>query len=228
MKLIRAEFQNFRLLRDLELTFSADADKKLTVIRAANESGKTTILHALQWALYGDDALPGKGEGFRLHPIDWDESAGKRVPIMATVEFELSAFRGGQETRRRYRLIRSVFEEVDSASRRTPSAVKLFALTDIGSTPIEAPEAFIDDELPPELRDVFFTDGDRALSFIEADVALSTKRERVQRAIRSLLGLKVIEDAIKHVRRRPLMSTSLPNKSGPTANSIRWPRGSRR
>ena len=59
----------------------------------------------------------------------------------------------------------------------------------------------INEELPPELRDVFFTDGDRALSFIEADVALSTKRERVQRAIRSLLGLGVIEDAIKHARK---------------------------
>jgi len=36
---------------------------------------------------------------------------------------------------------------------------------------------------------------------IEADVALSTKRDRIQRAIRSLLELGVIDDAIKHVRR---------------------------
>lgn len=201
MKILRAEFQNFRLLRDLELSFAADPVKKLTVIRAANESGKTTILHALQWALYGDDALPGKGEGFRLHPIDWDAASGKRVPIMATIEFELATYRKGQESRRRYRLIRSAFEEVDTTARRAPSTVKLFALTDIGSSPIENPESFIDDELPPELRDVFFTDGDRALSFIEADVAVSAKRERVQRAIRSLLGLQVIEDALRHVRR---------------------------
>lgn len=205
MKLLRAEFQNFRLLRDLELEFSSDPVKKLTVIRAANESGKTTILHGLQWALYGDAALPGKGEGFRLHPIDWDANQGERVPITATVEFELSTHRriGGElkETRRRYRLVRSVFEDVDSESRRSTSTVKLFALNDTGASPIDAPEALINDELPPDLRDVFFTDGDRALSFIEADVALSTKRERVQRAIRSLLGLGVIDDAIKHVRK---------------------------
>ncbi|MEW6173353.1 MAG: AAA family ATPase [Bacillota bacterium] len=205
MKLIRAEFQNFRLLRDLELEFFSDPDRKLTVIRAANESGKTTILHGLQWALYGDAALPGKGEGFRLHPIDWDASEGKRVPITATVEFELTTHRrvGGElrETRRRYRLVRSAFEDVDSQSRRSASTVKLFVLQDNGASPIDAPEALINEELPPELREVFFTDGDRALSFIEADVALSTKRERVQRAIRSLLGLGVMEDAIKHVRK---------------------------
>ena len=205
MKLLRAEFHNFRLLRDLELEFSSDPVKKLTVIRAANESGKTTILHGLQWALYGEAALPGKGEGFRLHPIDWDGTEGKRVPITATVEFELTAHRrvGGElrETRRRYRLVRSAFEDVDSQVRRSASTVKLFALNDTGATPIDAPEALINDELPPDLREVFFTDGDRALSFIEADVALSTKRERVQRAIRSLLGLGVIDDAIKHVRK---------------------------
>lgn len=205
MKLLRAEFQNFRLLRDLELEFSSDPVRKLTVIRAANESGKTTILHGLQWALYGDAALPGKGEGFRLHPIDWDASEGRRVPITATVEFELTTHRrvGGElrETRRRFRLVRSAFEEVENQARRAASTVKLFALNDTGASVIDAPEALINDELPPELRDVFFTDGDRALSFIEADVALSTKRERVQRAIRSLLGLGVIDDAIKHVRK---------------------------
>ena len=205
MKLLRAEFQNFRLLRDLELKFASDPDTHLTVIRAANESGKTTILNALQWALYGDAALPGKGEGFRLHPIDWDPSEGKRVPITATVEFEQTTYRrvsgAVRETRRQYRLVRSAFEEVDSQARRSASTVKLFALNETGATPIDAPEALINEELPPELREVFFTDGDRALSFIEADVARSTKRERVQRAIRSLLGLGVIDDAIKHVRK---------------------------
>ena len=206
MKLHRASFQNFRILRDLELDFSTDAERNLTVIRAANETCKTTILNALQWALYGDGALPGKGDGFRLHPIDWQADEGKRVPITATVEFEVTSVRRGptgvRETRRRYRIERSAFEEVDETNwRRGPSTVKLFALNETGADPIDAPEALINDELPPELRDVFFTDGDRALSFIEADVAVSTKRERVQRAIRALLGLGVIESAIKHVRK---------------------------
>ena len=228
MKLLRAKFQNFRLLKDLELEFSSDPDKTLTVVRAANESGKTTILHALQWALYGDDALPDRGEGFRLHPIDWGINDSRPVPITATVEFEVttyrltgSAMRGTRrshkfgstpvrtsllqtngsmrETRRRYRLVRSAFETVDSPN-RAASTVNLFALNESGASPIDAPEALINEELPPELRDVFFTDGDRALSFIEADVARSTKRERVERAIHSLLGLGVIDDAIGHVR----------------------------
>lgn len=205
MKLLRVEFQNFRLLRDLELRFASGPDRNLTVIRAANESGKTTILHALQWALYGDIALPDKGEDFRLHPIDWDAGDGKRVPVTATVDFEVTTYGrmpdGLRETRSQYRLVRSTSETLEGLITRAGSTVKLFVLSEKGASEIDSPEALIKDELPLELREVFFTDGDRALSFIEADVALSTKRDRVQRGIRSLLGLGVIEDAIKHVRK---------------------------
>ncbi|MDE0315857.1 MAG: AAA family ATPase [Candidatus Poribacteria bacterium] len=215
MKLIRAEFQNFRLLRDLALVFSMDSEKNLTVIRAENETGKTTILNGLQWALYGDDALPGRGSDYRLHPIDWVASERTQIPISVQIEFEITTYRqkskGGLiETNRRYRIIRSAHETLDGLKHsRTPSTVKLFQLTDRGSVPIEPPEAWISEELPPELREVFFTDGDRALSFIEATAPVRAKRERVEKAIHSLLGLGVIEDALKHVQK----TTSEANKA---------------
>ena len=213
MKLLRAEFENFRLLRNLELKFSIDPERNLTVIRAANETGKTTILTALQWALYGDIALPGKSNKYRLHPIDWSAEKGQRVPVTVIVDFEVTRVRksgsGFIETRHQYRIVRSAFEEISGAKwSRQPSTVKLFLLTDKGAEPIESPEVRVNEELPTDLREVFFTDGDRALSFIEADVAVSTKRQRVQNAIRSLLGLSIIEDAIRHVNK----STSEANK----------------
>ena len=74
------------------------------------------------------------------------------------------------ETKRQYRIDRSAHETLNGLEHsRTPSTVKLFHLTDKGSVPIEPPEAWISEELPSELREVFFTDGDRALSFIEAN-----------------------------------------------------------
>ena len=204
MKPIRARFQNFRLLQDLELEFSTDSTKKLTVVRAENETGKTTILNGLQWALYGDDALPGKGRDFRLHPIDWDPSRGDSVLISVEVDFETTKSREGNrgviETREKYRIIRSTYETVDGADySRTPSTVRLLNLTEIGSVSEKSPEVRIREELPPELREVFFTDGDRALSFIEASTSVAEKRKLVKQAIRSLLGLGVIENALKHV-----------------------------
>ncbi|RKU19315.1 hypothetical protein C6500_11490 [Candidatus Poribacteria bacterium] len=198
MKLIRAKFQNFRLLRDLRLDFSTNENKKLTVIRASNESGKTTILNALQWALYGDDALPNKGRRHRLFPIDWNTSDGKAIPISVEVDFQTTSGQGTNQTNR-YRLIRSV-EETTDGHRQNPK-IELFELTPTGADPMNPPEAQIARLLlPPNLREVFFTDGDRALSFIETD-SRADQRKQVEEAIRSLLGLDVIEDALAHLKK---------------------------
>ncbi len=208
MKLLRAEFTNFRLLRDLILDFSTDEQKRLTVIRAENESGKTTILNGLQWALYGDKALPGGSrQNYRLHPIDWDSSEGERVQIAVEIDYEVTTTRhsmnyGTIETTQIYRVVQSTYERVTGELWEPgPTSVQLFEITDAGAEAVDPPEALIREHLPNELREVFFTDGDRALSFIEADVSASTKQARVRNAIQSLLGLDVIQEARDRVKK---------------------------
>lgn len=202
MKILRARFQNFRLLRDIELDFSTNPDKPLTVIRAENESGKTTILIGLQWGLYGDDALPGKASEFRLHPLDWDVP-GKPVPISVELDLEITRYRANRSgkqvvNKKHYQVVRVDHETPKGSSwERSPSTVRLFELTERGNEPVDYAERELAQELPPELREVFFTDGDRALTFIEADT--STKRANVQKAIRSLLGLGIVETALRHI-----------------------------
>ena len=207
MRLLRAKFSNFRLLSDLELDFRLGDDKKLIVLRAENESGKTTILNALQWGLYGDDALP-RGRGtYRLHPIDWDVTEGTRVDVSVEIEFERTIphrTRTG-ETRfyaERYRLLRTTTDTIsgDSWIPGETNAL-LFSLTSKGHEPIVPPDARIRELLPIELREVFFTDGDRTLSFIEADVTASTRQAKVRGAIRNLLGLDILEDARQRVKK---------------------------
>ena len=58
MKLLSAQFTNFTLLKDVLINFSTDKKHNLTVIRGANDSGKTTILTAMQWCLFGAEVLP--------------------------------------------------------------------------------------------------------------------------------------------------------------------------
>ena len=204
MKVKRVHYENFRILRDLELEFSTDPERRLTVIRAENETGKTTMLTGLQWALYGEKALPGKGKDFRLHPIDWNSHKTKRVSITVTVDFEHTMYlpkRGGDfdEETHEYKLIRTVTEEIEGTRyRRGKDDVELFMHIDQkGYQNVDHPENLLEEILPENLKEVFFTDGDRALSFIEADTA--TKRKKVEQAIRSLLGLEVLENSISHV-----------------------------
>ncbi len=196
MKLLKVHIENFRLLKDVSFEFSTRGDRNITVIRAANESGKTTLLSALQWGLFGDEALPERGRGFRLSPIDISSGEKVSVTVSVEVDYEVPARTGS----RKYRLIRYATEAVRGGTwERSGSSVNLFRLTAKGGDKLDNPEAHIRPHLPQELREVFLTDGDRALNFIEGNKGDQMKR--VEGAIRSLLGLTVVEEALGHTRR---------------------------
>ena len=89
MKLLHAHIENFRLLRDVTMEFATGDSRNITVVRAANESGKTTLLTALQWGLFGDEALPDSGRTYRLSPIDIQAAEPISVPISVEVDYEI-------------------------------------------------------------------------------------------------------------------------------------------
>jgi len=200
IQLRRARFQNFRLLRDVEIEFSTDFAKPLTVVRAENDTGKTTLLNALTWGLFGDDHLPGSRSAFRLHPIDWQaDEEGPIVPIKVTIEFAAVDEETNEEIL--FELERSATDRLVGDADFEPSAstITLLRHTSGGVVPVDNPTSTIESLLPASLRDVFFIDGDRALAFIEATDEQRVKRERVAKAVRALLGLDLLEEAERHV-----------------------------
>lgn len=201
IQLVSARFGNFRLLRDVELRFAREADSPVTVIRAENGTGKTTLLTALSWALFGDEGIPGRRSGFRLHPIDWDPKRdGASCTVTAEVTFVTVDDESGLETT--YDLIRTETEGFadDGGFIIENKDLTIFHKDSSGDKPIPNPTAFLNNRvLPLTLKDVFFIDGDRALAFIEATDERSAKRDRVECAVRQLLGLDLLESAKKHV-----------------------------
>ena len=190
MRLERARISNFKLLEDVELEFSTDPDRPLTVIRAENGSGKTSILYALRWALWGGHGIPEMRLSSTATP------AGKTVPIQVTVEFLASEPYSGDPIR--YRLI-STCQEATTAGddyTRTPQRQRLVRCTDRGDEDIAEVEGFIATELPMNLADLFFTNGDDVQRFVSGNgVPRGERQEAVHRAIRQLLGLDHVENA---------------------------------
>jgi len=205
MKILKASIENFRLLKSVDIRFSTSSKKNITVIRAANESGKTTLLAALQWGLFGDEGLPNKGRDFRLSPIDMTLGGEEeKIPISVEILFQIEE----NNNIAKYRVRRYVEESViDGVYERGSSTVMLTRIETTGEEPVSYPEVKIRRILPLELREIFFTDGDRALSFIEGK--RGDQMRRVKEAIKSLLGLDVIQDAQKHLK---LVNTSLNNR----------------
>ncbi len=159
LEIVEAHFQNYRLLRDTRVAFSTGRERPLTVIRAENESGKTTLLTALQWAFFGDDALPTLrgGQRYRLHPLDWDTSRqGRRVEIRAEVTFRFRSLTttptgGEQELENEYVLQRIAEEQLGdgNAFDRFTRQPTLLQRTQAGYTPIETNPAVLIDSMIP-------------------------------------------------------------------------------
>lgn len=201
MKLQDARIRNFKLLRSIDLDFSTRQNMPLTVIRAENGSGKTSTLQALRWALYGTKGL--EEPSVRLSPADWPD--GDSCTISVEIDFShtlVSAVGGRTLTKEtRYMLKREVIERpTGDIPNREQERINLYEKTDRGSDPIKGPEARLAQMLPVEMLDIFFTDGDSALTFISAQLGETTKRDQVKEAIRSLLGLGLLESVSKRIK----------------------------
>jgi len=91
MRLERLRLVNFRQHRDTEVAFGPG----LTAIIGPNGVGKSTLLEAVAWAVYGMDAARGARDGIR-----W-RHAKARSEVRVELEFALGAHR--------YRVVRSLY-----------------------------------------------------------------------------------------------------------------------
>jgi DNA sulfur modification protein DndD len=192
MKVLSVEFHNFKLLEDVRISISTDPTRPLTVIRAENGSGKTSLLYGLLWGFYGGNGLPERARELRL--TSSANRPGRPVDIQVAIEFEQTDDNGVTS---RYRLLRTATETPrgGDAFERTPDRLRLLRLVDAGSEDVGVPEAVIDKFLPERLRNVFFTNGDDIQTFISGRVSNQHRQEQVHQAIRSLLGLAALSEA---------------------------------
>lgn len=199
----KVKIKNFRQLRDIDINFGIEDEKPLTVVRAENRTGKTTFQQALSWALFGDDAIDNRRE-YRMHPVDWDtERDGYEVPI--SVEIQFSSEDENTLHQAEYIVTRECTELIDkdgkdsfSVSSKDPVLLQL--QTDGGYDTILNPNAYIAKRLFPfSLKNIFFTDGDKNLSFISSENTLSSRKDRVKKAVKSLMQLEALERASRHL-----------------------------
>jgi DNA sulfur modification protein DndD len=200
MKLKSARIRNFKLLRDVTLEFSDDQQRPLTVIRAENGSGKTSTLVAMRWALYGKDGL--EDPSMRLSPATWPE--GEACEISVQLDFNHTVYNqiAGEfvPATTDYRLLRTAVETPEGDQpNRTADRITLFRFTEAGLDKVEPPDLVVEEILPVEMRNIFFTDGDSAMNFVSPQLARSSKKDQVRDAIRSLLGVGLLEASAGHL-----------------------------
>lgn len=217
IRLRRIDIRNFVCFDHILVEPSVDPEKRLTVVRAENGSGKTTFLRAVRWGMYGERGLPGERTGaFSIHPADWqpDEDG---IVTKVEIEFETDGStrvlggEGGDVTvynlTRRVTTVSSVVLRDDEPDyRRVSEQAQLMRKGPDGAwMPMPHPNAVIEELLPWGLRDFFVMDADEAADFVGGSENKAIARRDVisktTKAVHSLLGIDVFKEATGRVER---------------------------
>lgn len=193
MLLKKLQLYNFRQFKgDNVLEFSTDETANVTAVLGKNTSGKTTLLQAFYWVLYGEtgfetkDFLLNKEAAEDLHPT---ESSIVRVTVELIHDNTL------------YTIAREQKYICRDTSQVSPLPAKLsvqYKLQDGQTEFIKDSEQkdAINLILPRDLSKYFFFDGER-IQRLGANE--KEGRQDLSRAVRGVLGLNVIESAINHL-----------------------------
>ena len=200
-----AEIKDFRVLRDVSIDFSIDPKKPVTIIRAENGFGKTTFLNAFQWLIGGDRAVGSGHAPYRFSPLDWRIDNPEKPKCTTSVEVIVKITDSEYlDHEKIYRVIRTRSETVskkNEVSNNKDEHLIVFERTKEGDKEIPNPEQWVQTRmLPTEELDTFYVDGDFAESFIyDPNQTAGERSEKITQAIRSLLGMTILENAQTHL-----------------------------
>jgi DNA sulfur modification protein DndD len=196
MILERLVLENFRQFKGRqEIVFSDLRERNVTIVHAENGFGKTTLLKALLWALYGRDGLmgsDGKEEDFEKPDEIVHEGLAIRAKdsnaIAATVQL---AFKHDMD---RYILTRRL---TLAQQRLNPKQTEmtLEVMRDGQTFVLDRPQQRIQSIIPDGISHFLFFNGER-INYL----AMERNSDKVTEAIQQMLGLKLLRTTIDDLR----------------------------
>lgn len=184
--------KNFRQYQgEQTLRFSTSKDRNVTVIYGANGAGKTALLNAFTWSLYNCNTPAFDQPDDLINHTAWNEAApGEVVEASVTLVFE---DKGQTYTVERVSSARK--GENGSQIPLKDGEVRLRFTDESGRDHLrDNPEKSIRQILPDRLHSFFFFDGEQ----IEK-LASKNAYADIEDAIKTILGLTIIERAIRHL-----------------------------
>lgn len=201
------EIKNFRQYREAQIVFSHDPGKMFTVIRGANGAGKTNIMNAITWCLYGTEKHLGSDE--RDMPIVNTNALSEKPDglVVMNVKIKLADQEGDKYTIMRqialYNDGQTDLTEYDNdtkmviPSRSTPVITKTFQYYDEDDGGWKTTDFFdtsVQKLLPEDLALYFLFDGEELEDFFEYN-------DKTKKGIEDVSQIKTAEQAIATLRK---------------------------
>ena len=201
--IIMNNFRQFKGKQKLE--FSTDPNKNVTVLLGDNTFGKTTILQAFNWCLYGTADFPkDSNPDFLLNLELANEQAGLQQKCEVSVELILEHKDTEYIVLRKQAYIDRAYGSWNALNSQLLVSYKENGITKQVREGEE--KNIINAILPQSLSGYFFFDTERVSD-------ISTRKD-LSEAVRGLLGLAAIGNARKHLGARTQKTTAIGQWNG--------------
>lgn len=190
MRIERLALRNYRQFRNLELTFDRNAPNDLHIVIGMNGTGKTNILNAINWCLYGDEPHLSKDSQQlpRLNLGCVQDGSGTRDEEVA-VELWIKTIDGNYLTFERKELYRVGAEEKHPLLRDARFEARV--TDERGNTEILADDEAtycVERFVPQRIREFFFFDGERLDRYFK-----EVTSQNIRHAVFELSQIHVLE-----------------------------------
>ena len=197
IKFVSISLTNFAVYKSCSFDFSIDPQMPLTLIRGENQSGKTTLMRAFKFVLFGSKDI-GSTSTFNATRSPWATQGS-----MAKVILKFT-FKRPNNVIDKYQLSRDVKTEVINGQvvqAFEQATLSIFDPSTKDWVPLENGPERLNILIKPSMRDFYFLDADQATEYLggqEADPL--AMREAVTSASRALLGLDELQKSCKRLK----------------------------
>lgn len=199
MRILNIDIKNYRQYQSLSFAFPESKSNDIHIIVAQNGVGKTNLLNAITWCLYGkephlgDDTQDLGLPKLNLTAIEEARNAGKDTEF---VEVEIRAQDVDEYiTYKRSLPVRvkpGIFEE--TAKEKFTITVATAAGDPIVHEDKEVTKHLVDKYMPEKIREYFYFDGEQLNNYF-----ISTRKGKVRDAIFSISQVDIVNLIYKHI-----------------------------
>ena len=204
MRFSKITIHNFRQYRDIGFSFPKSTACDMHIIEASNGVGKTNLMNAVNWCLYGDEPhLSGTNE--------FDPHSGERLSVCNLAALE-EAKQEGEPTCPVFVEICAENTEGEFVFRRTVQ-INVHTYLQTGIDEFEARkypigsdmelhtgkdgEMLVDQYMPKKIREYIYFDGERLLNYLTNTESTVSK---IRDSIYEIAGVNFINRSSDHLR----------------------------
>jgi len=186
MKLKKMVLKNFRqFYGEQVIDFNTSEESNVIVIHGENGAGKTTILEAFSWCMYGKLNLVQEQNILNERVFQENNKSVNKAIIILIFE----------DRNKEYKLTRSVtVKNVNGKQYYTKNDQTFHVLID-GKENNSNPNTTIDMIMNKKLKEYFFFDGERI-----NNLAMPEFSEEIENGIKNIMGISMYENGIKHLK----------------------------